>query len=123
MDRKTGLSKWRILSRIVAAQFRRFGLAALAYYFFRFVSWPQSDCFEGMGKNRRIEPRDNCRLSLCGNKPDVPHVWSTRATDTCREEATARGNCRANVRSPRTSIGARKNAPAGDVRGAKKTRP
>jgi hypothetical protein len=27
MERKTGLSKWRILSRIVAAQFRRFGLA------------------------------------------------------------------------------------------------
>ena len=40
MERKTGLSKWRILSRIVAAQFRGFGLAALAYDFFRFVSWP-----------------------------------------------------------------------------------
>jgi hypothetical protein len=40
MERKTGLSKWPILSRIVAAQFRRFGLAALAYDFCRFVSWP-----------------------------------------------------------------------------------
>src|ERR1035441_2907527 len=39
MERKTGLSKWRILSRIVGAQFRRFGLAALAYDFSRFVSW------------------------------------------------------------------------------------
>src|ERR1035437_2290333 len=30
-----------VLSRIAAAaQFRGFGLAALAYYFFRFVSWP-----------------------------------------------------------------------------------
>jgi len=27
MERKTGLSKWPILYRIVAAQFRRFGLA------------------------------------------------------------------------------------------------
>jgi hypothetical protein len=34
MERKTGLSKWRILLRIAAAaQFRRFGLAALAYDF------------------------------------------------------------------------------------------
>ena len=40
MERKTGLSKWPILYRIVAAQFRGFGLAALAYDFFRFVSWP-----------------------------------------------------------------------------------
>src|ERR1017187_7299381 len=40
MERKTGLSKWPILSRIVAAQFRRFGLATLAYNFSRFVSWP-----------------------------------------------------------------------------------
>jgi hypothetical protein len=46
MERKTGLSKWPILSRIVAAaQFRRFGLAALAYYFFRFVSWPDRPTF------------------------------------------------------------------------------
>ena len=29
MERKTGLSKWPILYRIVAAQFRRFGLATL----------------------------------------------------------------------------------------------
>jgi hypothetical protein len=29
MERKTGLSKWPILSRIVAAQFRRFGLTTL----------------------------------------------------------------------------------------------
>jgi hypothetical protein len=40
MERKTGLSKWPILYRIVAAQFRGFGLATLAYYFSRFVSWP-----------------------------------------------------------------------------------
>src|ERR1017187_8564627 len=40
MERKTRLSKWPILYRIVAAQFRRFGLATLAYDFFRFVSWP-----------------------------------------------------------------------------------
>ena len=45
MERKTGLSKWPILYRIVAAQFRRFGLAALAYYFFRFVSWPDRPIF------------------------------------------------------------------------------
>jgi hypothetical protein len=45
------------MSRIAAAQFRGFGLAALAYDFFRFVSWLQLSRFEGMGKNRRIEPR------------------------------------------------------------------
>jgi len=39
MERKTGLSKWRILSRIVAAQFCRFRLATLSYDYFRFVSW------------------------------------------------------------------------------------
>jgi len=32
IERKTGLSKWPILSRIVAAQFRRFGLATLSEY-------------------------------------------------------------------------------------------
>jgi hypothetical protein len=32
----------------------------------------------------------------------------TRASDTCREAATERGNCRANVRGTRTSIDARK---------------
>jgi hypothetical protein len=32
MERKTGLSQWPILSRIVAAQFRRFGLATLSEY-------------------------------------------------------------------------------------------
>jgi hypothetical protein len=41
----------------------------------------------------------------------------TRASDTCREEATARGNFRANEHGPRTSLGAWKNARAGDVRG------
>ena len=46
----------------------------LAYDFFRFVSWPQLSSFEGMGKNRRIELRKNCRTSLCGNNPHVPHV-------------------------------------------------
>jgi hypothetical protein len=40
MERKTGLSKWPILYRIVAAQFRGVGLGTLAYYFFRFVSRP-----------------------------------------------------------------------------------
>ena len=74
MERKTGLRKWRILSRIVAAQFRGFGRTTLAYDFFRFVSWPQLSSFEGMGKNRRIELRKNCRTSLCGNNPHVPHV-------------------------------------------------
>src|ERR1035441_6069904 len=47
----------------------------------------------------------------------------TRAANTCREKATVRGNCRAIVRGTRTSIDARKNARAGDVRGAEKTRP
>ena len=123
-ERKTGLSKWPILYRIVAAQFRGFGRTTLAYDFFRFVSWPQLSSFEGMGKNRRIEPRDNCRPPLCGNNPPARTARvGTRATDTCREEATARGNCRANVRSPCTSIGARKNARAGDVRGAEQTQP
>jgi hypothetical protein len=38
-----------VLSRIAAAaQFRGFGRTTLAYYFFRFVSWPQLDCFEDM---------------------------------------------------------------------------
>ena len=37
---KTGLSKWPILYRSIAAQFCRFGLAALAYDSFRFVSCP-----------------------------------------------------------------------------------
>jgi hypothetical protein len=47
----------------------------------------------------------------------------TRAADTCREAATARGNCRANVRGTRTSIDALKNARAGDVCGAEKIQP
>jgi hypothetical protein len=64
--------------------------------FFRFVSWAQLSSFEGMGKNRRIEPRDNCRPPLCGNNPPARTARvGTRASDTCREEATARGNCRA----------------------------
>ena len=64
-----------VLSRIAAAaQFRGFGRTTLAYDFFRFVSWPQLSSFEGMGKNRRIELRKNCRTSLCGNNPHVPHV-------------------------------------------------
>ena len=112
------VSKWRLMTRLlVLPQFRRFGLAALAYYFFRFVSWPQLSSFEGMGKNRHIEPRNNCRSSLCGNKPHVPHVRA-HVHPIRAGKRQPRGNCRANVRSQRTSIGARKNARAGDVRGA-----
>jgi len=52
-------SKWTVLSRIVAAaQFRRFGLGTLAYDFSRFVSWPQLDRFEGLGKNRPFTRRE-----------------------------------------------------------------
>ena len=36
----------------------------LAYDFFRFVSWPQLSRFEGMGKNRRIKPREKMYVQL-----------------------------------------------------------
>ena len=41
--------------------------------------------------------------SLPRNPARTPRTC-TRAADTCREAATARGNCRANVRGKRTSI-------------------
>jgi hypothetical protein len=102
MERKTGLRKWRILSRIVAAQFRRFGLATLALRFIPFRELAAIKQFRGIGqKSPSFAVREqSARTARAG----------TRASDTCREEANVRGPC--------TSIGAWKNARAGDVRGA-----
>jgi hypothetical protein len=63
------------------------------------------------------------RSSLCGNNPHVRYVRAHVHPIRAEKMQLRAGNCRANVRGTRTSIDARKNARAGDVRGAEQTQP
>jgi len=72
MERKTGLSKWPILYRtIAAAQFRRFGLGTLAYDLFRFVSWLDRPTF---CQQLQIEPLGVLKSWQFGVEPKAAHL-------------------------------------------------
>jgi hypothetical protein len=97
MERKTGLSNWPILSRIAAAaQFRGFGLAALAHYFFRFVSWPvEVDAryrvtLKYSAQSSSVRPAAACSSAARTNSSITERcVTSPRRASLCNAKAVA----------------------------------